>query len=179
MRLEHFSTGAMMELWKPLGARPRHWGLDLWAQEQTQSRARPKGPAWVAPACLNVPMSPWGDPPVLKGTDAGCKHRALPQPQQQQPPRPCHVRLKIQSPVLGTSAQPPGPRLYLPSASAGALCGVPVTLSLSTLTRSCHCPQLSRKSSCPDSRLMGTVSSLTEYCFRTVLPQTARAGYTT
>lgn len=29
VRLEHFSTGAMMELWKPLGARPRQRGLDL------------------------------------------------------------------------------------------------------------------------------------------------------
>lgn len=29
VRLEHFSTGAMMELWKPLGATPRHRGLDL------------------------------------------------------------------------------------------------------------------------------------------------------
>lgn len=103
MRLEHFSTGAMMELWKPLGARPRHWGLDLWAEEQTQSRPWPKGPAQAASACPNVPMSPWGDLPVLNSTNAAHKHRALSQPQQQQSPRPRHTGLKTQSPVLGTS----------------------------------------------------------------------------
>lgn len=58
----------MMELWKPLGARPRHGALDLWAQEQTQG-------------CLCLPRrcrEPRGHLPVLTGTAAVPKHTALP-----------------------------------------------------------------------------------------------------
>lgn len=83
--LEHFSTGTMTELGKPLGARPRHWGLDLWAQEQTQHRTWPEdptGPTQPAQTFLRAP----GGQACPKGTDTAHRRRAFSQSPQQQSP---------------------------------------------------------------------------------------------